>query len=81
MIVPAGGDWSVIAIECVSDKNGRDCSVPFFVYEAERVRHHRTVRALIFALILSIAINFACNIAWLRATAPMEVHYEEMQDG
>lgn len=74
-------DWSVIAIDCGSSKDGRNSYVPFFVYEAERVRHHRTVRALIFALILSIAVNFACNIAWLRATAPMEVHYEEMQDG
>lgn len=70
----------MIAIDCTNCKSKRTGDVPFYVYEAERTRHKKTVHALIFALVLSITINFVTSIVWMSASTPTEVHYEETVD-
>ena len=42
-----------------------DNKVPYIVFEGEQARHERTVRRLVIALLISIALIFASNIAWL----------------
>lgn len=39
--------------------------VPYIVYESEAARHERTVKRLIVALIVSIAMIVLSNLAWL----------------
>lgn len=39
--------------------------VPYIVFEGEQARHERTVRRLILALLISVLLLFASNIAWL----------------
>ena len=39
--------------------------VPYIVFEGEMARHERTVKRLIVALVLTIALLFASNAAWL----------------
>ena len=42
-----------------------DKEVPYIVYESEAARHERTVKRLLVALALAIALLFASNVAWL----------------
>ena len=42
-----------------------DNKVPYIVFEGEQARHERTVRRLVIALLISIALIFASNLAWL----------------
>lgn len=42
-----------------------DNRVPYIVFEESQVRHERTVRRMIVALIICITLLFASNIAWL----------------
>lgn len=42
-------------------------TVPFIAYELMQVKHERTLKRLIFALIISIVLIFASNAAWLYA--------------
>lgn len=42
-----------------------DNRVPYIVFEGEMARHERTVKRLVIALIVSIALIFVSNIAWL----------------
>ena len=39
--------------------------VPYIVYESEAARHERTVKRLIIALIVAIAMIMVSNLAWL----------------
>lgn len=39
--------------------------VPYIVFEGEQARHERTVKRLILALLISVLLLFASNIAWL----------------
>lgn len=39
--------------------------VPYIVYEQAEVRHERTVKRLVWALVISIVLIFASNMAWL----------------
>lgn len=39
--------------------------VPYIVYESEAARHERTVKRLIIALIVTICLLVASNMAWL----------------
>lgn len=72
----------MIAIDCMSCKSKRTGDVPFYVYEAERTRHKKTVHALIFALIISVACNFVSNALWVSAEVHAQgVQYAEVQDG
>ena len=40
-------------------------NVPYIVYESEAARHERTVKRLIVALIVTICLLVASNMAWL----------------
>lgn len=40
-------------------------SVPYIVYESEAARHERTVKRLLTALLISILLMVATNLAWL----------------
>ena len=42
-----------------------DERIPYIVFEGEQTRHELTVKRLIIALIVSIALLFASNMAWL----------------
>ena len=42
-----------------------DKDVPYIVYESEAARHERTVKRLLVALAVTIALLFASNMAWL----------------
>lgn len=42
-----------------------DEKVPYIVFEGEQARHERTVRRLVIALLISIALLFLSNVAWL----------------
>ena len=39
--------------------------VPYIVFEGEQARHERTVKRLVTALLISIALLFLSNVAWL----------------
>ena len=43
--------------------NERD--VPYIAFESEMARHERTIKRLVVALVLTIALLFASNVAWL----------------
>lgn len=42
-----------------------DNRVPYIVFEESQVRHERTVRRMIVALVICICLLFASNVAWL----------------
>lgn len=42
-------------------------NVPFVVYEAEMVRHNKTVKRFIIALVVALLCLVATNFAWLHA--------------
>lgn len=42
-----------------------DRDVPYIVYESEAARHERTVKRLVLALIVTVALLFISNVAWL----------------
>ena len=54
-------------------------TVPYIVYEGEQARNERTVKRLITALIVAIAVIFASNLAWLYAW--MQYDYYTIDDG
>jgi hypothetical protein len=39
--------------------------VPYIVFEGEMARHERTIKRLVTLLILTIALLFVSNVAWL----------------
>lgn len=39
--------------------------VPYIVYESEAARHERTVKRLLIALLVTIALMVGTNLAWL----------------
>lgn len=42
-----------------------DKDIPYIAFESEMARHERSIKRLIVALILTIALLFVSNIAWL----------------
>ena len=42
-----------------------DNNVPYYVYELESAKHERTVKRLVIIIIITIALLFASNMAWL----------------
>lgn len=42
-----------------------DEKVPYIVFEGEMARHERTIKRLVTLLILTIALLFVSNVAWL----------------
>lgn len=55
-----------------------DKQVPYIVFEGEQARHERTVRRLVIALLISIALIFASNIAWLIFFNSFDITSEEI---
>ena len=39
--------------------------IPYIVYEQSETRHERTIKRLVFALIIAIILMFASNGLWL----------------
>lgn len=52
---------------CKKPSEGKGQSVPFVVHESAQARNERTVKRLVVALIVAIALIFASNAAWLYA--------------
>ena len=42
-----------------------DKQIPYIAYESEMARHERTIKRLLVALVISVALLFASNVAWL----------------
>lgn len=40
-------------------------NIPYIAFEAEMARYERTIRRLLIALMVSIALLFISNVAWL----------------
>lgn len=45
--------------------DGMNNSVPYIVYEGAQAKNERTVKRLVIALIIAVALIFASNMAWL----------------
>ena len=60
----------------MTDKENNS-AVPYFVYEGEQARNERHIKRLIIALIVSIALIFASNAAWLFAWCQYDYSSEE----
>ena len=58
--------------------NDNEKTVPYLAYELMQVKHERTVRRLIYALILSIFLIFASNAAWLYAWCQYDYISEDL---
>ena len=59
-------------------------NVPFIVYEGTLVRHEKTVKRLIVALVIAIILMFLSNLGWLYAWMQYDYIGEEItysQDG
>ena len=39
--------------------------IPYIAFEAEMARHERTIKRLLIAVVVAVALLFASNIAWL----------------
>jgi hypothetical protein len=57
--------------------DGKGQSVPFVVHESAQARNERTVKRLVIALIVAIALIFASNAAWLYAWMQYDYTGEE----
>ena len=51
--------------------------VPYIVYESEAARHERTVKRLLAALIITILLMVATNMAWLYVFNQYDISSEE----
>ena len=40
-------------------------NIPYIAFEAEMARHERTIKRLLIALVVAVALIFISNIAWL----------------
>lgn len=47
--------------------HGEVQKIPYIAYEAECARHERTVRRLVWIIVICIVLIFASNAAWLYA--------------
>ena len=52
--------------------------VPYIVFEGEQARHERTVKRLVLALLVSIALLFLSNVAWLWFFNQFDITSEEI---
>lgn len=62
---------------CKKPSEGKGQSVPFVVHESAQARNERTVKRLVVALIVAIALIFASNAAWLYAWMQYDYTSEE----
>ena len=59
-------------------------NIPYVVYESAEARSERTIKRLIVALMVSVLLLFASNIAWLYAWNQYDYTSEDItysQDG
>ena len=42
-----------------------DKQIPYIAYESEMARHERTIKRLLVAVVISVVLLFASNVAWL----------------
>ena len=42
-----------------------DNKIPYIAFEAEMARHERTIKRLLIALVVAVALLFVSNVAWL----------------
>lgn len=56
-----------------------DKDIPYIVYESEAARHERTVKRLVLALVLSVAMLFISNVAWLWFFNQFDIESESVQ--
>lgn len=42
-----------------------DNKIPYIAFETEMARHERTIKRLLIALVVAVALLFASNVAWL----------------
>lgn len=56
-----------------------DKDIPYIVYESEAARHERTVKRLVLALVLSVAMLFISNVAWLWFFNQFDIESETVQ--
>lgn len=54
-------------------------NIPFVVYEAAQSRNERTIRRLVKALIIAIALMFVTNVIWLYAWMQYDYGGEETE--
>ena len=47
------------------NEKGEKAAVPFYVFESFRIHNQKIITTLIVALIVTIVLLFATNIAWL----------------
>lgn len=72
-------------MDCKDCKN-KTADVPYIVHESAMARNERSVKRLVIALIVAIALIFASNAAWLYAWCQYDYASEEtitefQQDG
>ena len=53
-----------------------DKHIPFIAFESEMARHERTIRRLLIALIVAVALIFVSNAAWLWFFNQFDFHTE-----
>lgn len=56
-----------------------DKDIPYIVYESEAARHERTVKRLVLALVLSVAMLFISNMMWLWFFNQFDIESETVQ--
>ena len=56
-----------------------DKDIPYIVYESEAARHERTVKRLVLALVVAIALIFISNVAWLWFFNQFDIESETVQ--
>lgn len=73
-------------MDCNSCKERQPKDVPYIVHESAMARNERTIKRLVWALIVTVLLIFASNAAWLYVWQLYDYPSEEMtytyqQDG
>lgn len=53
--------------------------IPYIAFEAEMARHERTIKRLLVALVVTVALVFVSNIAWLWFFNQFDIEGEAVQ--
>ena len=53
--------------------------IPYIAFEAEMARHERTIKRLLVALVVTVALIFVSNIAWLWFFNQFDIEGESVQ--
>ena len=66
-------------MDCNSCKERKVESVPYIVHEASMARNERTIKRLVWAVIIAVALIFLSNCAWLYVWQLYDYSSEEIQ--